>query len=88
MYLIYTIYKDNMFDSYGLFQDAVIWLFNSPDESLGFILADSGFDVWLVNGRGTKYSTMHTSLSPNDKVLTLMIYTLISIFRFFRLISN
>ncbi|CAJ2645645.1 unnamed protein product [Trifolium pratense] len=52
---------------HGLFCDAVIWLFNSPDESLGFILADSGFDVWLVNGRGTKYSTMHTSLSPNDK---------------------
>ncbi|KAK2415434.1 triacylglycerol lipase [Trifolium repens] len=52
---------------HGLFCDAVIWLFNSPDESLGFILADGGFDVWLVNGRGTKYSTMHTSLSPNDK---------------------
>ncbi|CAL5192864.1 unnamed protein product [Lathyrus oleraceus] len=52
---------------HGLFSDAVIWLFNSPEESLGFILADSGFDVWLFNGRGTKYSTMHTSLTPNDK---------------------
>ncbi|GAU23919.1 hypothetical protein TSUD_181080 [Trifolium subterraneum] len=39
--------------------------------------ADSGFDVWLVNGRGTKYSTMHTSLSPNDKG-TLMAFATLS----------
>ncbi|XP_039682848.1 triacylglycerol lipase 2 [Medicago truncatula] len=32
---------------HGLFSDGVIWLLNSPDESLPFILADSGFDVWL-----------------------------------------
>ncbi|XP_061355410.1 triacylglycerol lipase 2-like [Gastrolobium bilobum] len=48
------------------FQDAISWLFNSPNESLAFILADNGFDVWLANTRGTKYSQGHKSLSPND----------------------
>ncbi|KAL2331049.1 hypothetical protein Fmac_018630 [Flemingia macrophylla] len=51
---------------HGIFSDAITWLFNPPDESLGFILADNGYDVWLANTRGTKYSSGHTSLNPND----------------------
>ncbi|KAH7520904.1 hypothetical protein FEM48_Zijuj08G0195200 [Ziziphus jujuba var. spinosa] len=51
---------------HGLFIDAATWLFNSPDESLAFILADNGFDVWLANSRGTMSSQEHKSLSPND----------------------
>ncbi|TKY66416.1 Triacylglycerol lipase 2 [Spatholobus suberectus] len=51
---------------HGLFCDAIIWLVNCPDESLGFILADNGYDVWLANARGTKYSRGHKSLKPND----------------------
>ncbi|KEH25746.1 triacylglycerol lipase 2 [Medicago truncatula] len=50
---------------HGLFCDGVSWLLNSPNESLPFILADSGFDVWLVSGRGSKYSS-HSSLTPKD----------------------
>lgn len=52
---------------HGLLMDGVTWLLNSPDESLAFILADNGFDVWIANTRGTKYSSGHTSLSPDDE---------------------
>ncbi|CAN1802799.1 Triacylglycerol lipase 1 [Linum perenne] len=43
------------------------WFLNSPEESLGFILADQGFDVWVGNVRGTFWSHGHVSLSEDDK---------------------
>ncbi|XP_031108146.1 triacylglycerol lipase 2-like [Ipomoea triloba] len=52
---------------HGLFMDAVTWLLNPPTESLAFILADDGYDVWLANTRGTNFSRGHTSLSPTDQ---------------------
>ncbi|KAH7660078.1 lysosomal acid lipase/cholesteryl ester hydrolase protein [Dioscorea alata] len=51
---------------HGLLMDGITWILNPPSESLGFILADKGYDVWIANARGTKYSSGHTSLQPND----------------------
>ena len=35
--------------------------------TLGFVLAVNGFDVWLANMRGTAYSTNHTKLSAEGE---------------------
>lgn len=51
---------------HGLLMDGITWLLNPPAQSLAFILADNGFEVWLANTRGTKYSLGHTSLISNN----------------------
>ncbi len=42
------------------------WLMNTPDKALGFILADSGLDVWFINNRGTTYSNKHNYHRQNQ----------------------
>ncbi|XP_021675281.2 triacylglycerol lipase 2 isoform X2 [Hevea brasiliensis] len=51
---------------HGILMDGAVWVMLPPGQSLAFLLADNGFDVWLANARGTESSSGHTSLRPND----------------------
>ncbi|CAI0439936.1 unnamed protein product [Linum tenue] len=52
---------------HGVLMDGMTWLLLPPSQALAFVLADNGYDVWIANSRGTKYSRGHVSLTTDDK---------------------
>ncbi|KAG7661146.1 uncharacterized protein J8A68_005348 [[Candida] subhashii] len=63
----YSGHKKIIYFHHGLLTSSELWVLGSTKEkTLPYLLADLGYEIWLGNNRGNKYSRKHLKLSASD----------------------
>lgn len=72
--------KPVIFMQHGLLASGDNFVFQDKNQALGYLAADSGYDVWLGNSRGTFYSRKNNFYEPTNNLFWNFSFTEIAIF--------